>query len=107
MSAGVKTGFLGRRIRSRIDFSEILAQRHHRPCLERAKVTVETVDSVLMTRGTSYVPAVRRLFEQRFGHEKLRYGDAFARRPFRPTDREKLNDIRNRAVSLCHCAKAA
>ena len=45
--------------------------------LERADVTVETVDSVFMTGGTSYVPAVRRLFEQRFGHEKLRYGDAF------------------------------
>jgi hypothetical chaperone protein len=40
-------------------------------------MTVETVDSVFMTGGTSYVPAVRRLFEQRFGHEKLRYGDAF------------------------------
>ena len=45
--------------------------------LERADVTVETVDSVFMTGGTSYVPAVRRLFEQRFGQEKLRYGDAF------------------------------
>jgi hypothetical chaperone protein len=45
--------------------------------LERANVTVETVDSVFMTGGTSYVPAVRQLFEQRFGHEKLRYGDAF------------------------------
>jgi hypothetical chaperone protein len=45
--------------------------------LERADMTVETVDSVFMTGGTSYVPAVRRLFEQRFGHEKLRYGDAF------------------------------
>jgi hypothetical protein len=45
--------------------------------LERADVTVETVDSVFMTGGTSYVPSVRRLFEQRFGHEKLRYGDAF------------------------------
>ena len=47
--------------------------------LERADVTVETVNSVFMTGGTSYVPAVRRLFEQRFGHEKLRYGDAFRR----------------------------
>ena len=45
--------------------------------LKRADVTVETVDSVFMTGGTSYVPAVRRLFEQRFDREKLRYGDAF------------------------------
>jgi hypothetical protein len=45
--------------------------------LERADVTVETVDSVFMTGGTSNVPAVRRLFEQRFGRAKLRYGDAF------------------------------
>ena len=45
--------------------------------LERAGMTVETVHSVFMTGGTSYVPAVRRLFEHRFGREKLRYGDAF------------------------------
>jgi len=45
--------------------------------LEHAGVTVETVDSVFMTGGTSYVPAIRRLFEHRFSHEKLRYGDAF------------------------------
>jgi hypothetical chaperone protein len=45
--------------------------------LERADVTVETVDSIFMTGGTSFVPAVRRLFEQCFGQEKLRYGDAF------------------------------
>ena len=45
--------------------------------LERAGVTVETVDSVFMTGGASYVPAVRRLLEQRFGQAKLRYGDAF------------------------------
>jgi hypothetical chaperone protein len=45
--------------------------------LERANATVETVNSVFMTGGTSYVPAVRRLFERRFGEEKMRYGDAF------------------------------
>jgi hypothetical chaperone protein len=45
--------------------------------LERANETVETVNSVFMTGGTSYVPAVRQLFERRFGGEKLRYGDAF------------------------------
>ena len=45
--------------------------------LARANVTVETVNSVFMTGSTSYVPAVRRLFEQRFDHAKLRYGDAF------------------------------
>ena len=37
--------------------------------LERAGVTVESVDSVFMTGGTSYVPDVRRLFEHRFGQE--------------------------------------
>ena len=38
--------------------------------LERADVTVETVDSILMTGATSYVPAVLWLFEQRFGDQK-------------------------------------
>jgi hypothetical chaperone protein len=63
--------------------------------LERADVTVETVDSVFMTGGTSYVPAVRRLFEQRFGHEKLRYGDAFNSHLSlcRAFAREHLDDI--------------
>ena len=36
------------------------------------------VDAVFMTGGTSYTPAVRRLFEARFGAERIAYGDAFA-----------------------------
>jgi hypothetical chaperone protein len=36
------------------------------------------IDAVFMTGGTSFVPAVRRLFAQRFGAEKLKFGDAFA-----------------------------
>ena len=30
-----------------------------------------------MTGGTSHVPAVRRLFDRRFGAEKVHIGDAF------------------------------
>jgi hypothetical chaperone protein len=33
------------------------------------------VDRVFMTGGSSFVPAVRRIFETRFGSEKLRGGD--------------------------------
>ena len=45
--------------------------------LDRAGLEVNEVHAVFMTGGTSYVPAVRRLFEERFGSERLRYGDAF------------------------------
>jgi len=35
------------------------------------------IDLVFMTGGTSFVPAVRAIFEHRFGMSKLRYGDEF------------------------------
>ncbi|UDL93650.1 Hsp70 family protein [Lichenihabitans sp. PAMC28606] len=37
----------------------------------------DDIDAVFMTGGTSYVPAVRRLFEDRFGPERLHTGNAF------------------------------
>jgi len=46
--------------------------------LERAGVGVEGIDAVFMTGGTSFTPAVRRLFSGRFGSDKLRFGDAFS-----------------------------
>ena len=46
--------------------------------LERAGAKPEEIDAVFMTGGTSYVPAVRALFVERFGAEKLHYGDAFS-----------------------------
>jgi hypothetical chaperone protein len=46
--------------------------------LASARLTPADVDAVFMTGGTSYVPAVRRLFSSRFGGHKLHYGDAFS-----------------------------
>lgn len=43
--------------------------------LARAGVSAAKVDRVFMTGGTAFVPAVRREFEQRFGADKLRWGD--------------------------------
>lgn len=40
--------------------------------LERAGLEPDGVDTVFMTGGTAQVPAVRRIFETRFGAEKLR-----------------------------------
>ncbi len=37
----------------------------------------EPIDSVFLTGGSSQIPAVRALFERRFGAERLRSGDAF------------------------------
>jgi hypothetical chaperone protein len=35
----------------------------------------DAVDRVFLTGGSSFVPAVRRIFETRFGPERLRSGD--------------------------------
>jgi hypothetical chaperone protein len=45
--------------------------------LEQAGVAADQVDRVFLTGGTAFVPAVRRLFEARFGLEKLAGGGEF------------------------------
>jgi hypothetical chaperone protein len=42
--------------------------------LARAHVSPEQVDCVFLTGGSSFVPALRRVFETRFGAERLRSG---------------------------------
>jgi hypothetical chaperone protein len=42
--------------------------------LARSGVTARDIDSVFLTGGSSFVPAVRRIFAQRFGVERLRGG---------------------------------
>jgi hypothetical chaperone protein len=42
--------------------------------LERTRTSPEEVDRVFMTGGSSFVPAVREIFESRFGPEKIRVG---------------------------------
>ena len=45
--------------------------------LTAAAKTAAAVDRVFLTGGTSFVPAVRRIFERRFGPERVTSGDAF------------------------------
>jgi hypothetical chaperone protein len=45
--------------------------------LARAGVQCEAVDAVFLTGGSSFVPAVRRIFEKRFGADKIRTGNEF------------------------------
>ena len=45
--------------------------------LARSGSSPEQIDAVFLTGGSSQIPAVSRLFAQRFGEEKLRTGDAF------------------------------
>ena len=45
--------------------------------LNRAGVKPKQVDMVFLTGGTSFVPAVRRIFESRFGAGRLRSGHEF------------------------------
>jgi hypothetical chaperone protein len=45
--------------------------------LVEASMGPEAIDRVFLTGGTAFVPAVRRLFERRFGREKLAGGGEF------------------------------
>jgi hypothetical chaperone protein len=45
--------------------------------LNDAKVDARDVDRVFLTGGSSFVPAVRRIFASRFGEERLRGGNEF------------------------------
>ena len=45
--------------------------------LQRTSVARDDVDAVFLTGGSSFVPAVRRLFVSRFGEHKIRAGNEF------------------------------
>ena len=45
--------------------------------LQRESVSVEAIDSVFLTGGSSFIPAVRSLFETRFGANRLADGEHF------------------------------
>jgi hypothetical chaperone protein len=45
--------------------------------LTSAGIAATKVDRVFLTGGTSFVPAVRRIFEERFGAERVRTGNEF------------------------------
>jgi hypothetical chaperone protein len=45
--------------------------------LLEAGTRADQVDRVFLTGGTSLVPAVRRIFEHRFGAERVSAGDEF------------------------------
>jgi hypothetical chaperone protein len=43
--------------------------------MRTSNVTAPEIDKVFLTGGTSFVPAVRRIFERRFGPERIESGD--------------------------------
>ena len=45
--------------------------------LRQAGIAAESVDRVFLTGGSSFVPAVRRIFESRFGGDRLSAGNEF------------------------------
>jgi hypothetical chaperone protein len=45
--------------------------------LETERVRVDDIDSVVLTGGSSFIPAVRRVFEARFGAHRLADGENF------------------------------
>jgi hypothetical chaperone protein len=50
-------------------------------CVDRLMNTVrlkpDAIHSVFLTGGSSFVPAVRRIFSERFGADRIRMGDEF------------------------------
>ncbi|HEU6441739.1 MAG TPA: Hsp70 family protein, partial [Microvirga sp.] len=68
---------------TRADFERWIAEDVRRiaealdEALSRAGVTVSEIDKVFLTGGTSFVPAIRRLFVERFGEERLTSADQF------------------------------
>jgi hypothetical chaperone protein len=45
--------------------------------LQTSGIAADQVDRVFLTGGTSFVPAVRRIFESRFTAERVRTGNEF------------------------------
>jgi hypothetical chaperone protein len=45
--------------------------------LANASIAIADVDRVFLTGGSSFVPAVRRIFERRFGAERVEAGNEF------------------------------
>jgi len=68
---------------ARDDFDDWIAddlaelERHLDAVLEETTTAAGAVDVVFMTGGSSLVPAVRRLFERRFGADRIQAGDEF------------------------------
>ncbi|OSQ48381.1 Hsp70 family protein [Thalassospira alkalitolerans] len=57
------------------DMAEIEAAAKH--CLDQAGLKAGDVSKVFMTGGTSYVPAVRKIFEDGFGKDRIEIGQPF------------------------------
>lgn len=68
---------------SRREFEEMIAEELQRieksvdEALLDAKLETNDIDSVILTGGTSYIPAVREIFVKRFGAAKVSQIDAF------------------------------
>jgi hypothetical chaperone protein len=66
---------------ARHDFEQWIADDLHRiekaldEVMNSARVEAGAIDKVFLTGGTSFVPAVRRTFERRFGADKIESGD--------------------------------
>ena len=65
------------------DFEKWIARelREIAECVDRvmktAEVLADSIDAVFLTGGSSFVPAVRRIFGERFGERKIRSGSEF------------------------------
>lgn len=68
---------------TRADFESWIApdvadiEKAARACLDQAGIRSDEVSKVFMTGGTSYVPAVRKLFEDGFGKDRVEIGQPF------------------------------
>lgn len=68
---------------SRVSFEEIISDKTHlidrcvEEILAKAGLGPDSIDHVFITGGSSRIPCIRRIFEERFGKDKLCEQDAF------------------------------
>jgi hypothetical chaperone protein len=68
---------------TRRDFERWIADELHKiancldDVLDRSSLAPTSIDRVFLTGGSSFVPAVRRIFEQRFGQQRISGGSEF------------------------------
>jgi hypothetical chaperone protein len=66
-----------------VEFEEWIAEELHAiakfvdQMLDKSGVKPSEIDRVFLTGGTSFVPAVRRIFERRFGRDRMVGGSEF------------------------------
>ena len=70
--------------------------------LEKAKVVTADIDRVFLTGGSSFIPAIRAIFSERFGEARIDTGDQFESIAYGLALIGQSHDVANWSVQLHH-----